>query len=304
MIKRVVEIGSECQLRVSNGQLIILQNGELRAQVPLDDLGVLVLDNGMTTYTLQLLQECADRNVAVIFCDKKHLPRSLMQPLWGHSLHSRTVAEQMTVSEPTRKRLWQAIVAAKIRAQALTLSRVGVEARYLLKCAVSVKSGDADNQESQAAAIYWKLLFGPAFRRNPDAEGINSLLNYCYAVVRACVARSVVGTGLHPAIGVHHHNQYDAFCLADDLMEPFRPAVDLLVYRIAAECDATGKEPVIDKDAKRKLLAILESKWMYHGKTTPFITVLQLFCAGFKRALLGETKKLDIPVIAEFEREE
>lgn len=304
MIKRVVEIGSESQLKVSLSQLMILQNGELKAQVPLDDLGVLVLDNSMITYTLQLLQECATRNVAVVFCDGKHLPSSLLQPLCGHSLHSRIVSEQIAVAEPVKKRLWQAIVAAKIRAQALTLSLVGKEDASLLRCANAVKSGDTDNQESQAAAIYWKLLLGTSFRRNPEAEGVNSLLNYCYAIVRASVARSIVGTGLHPAIGIHHHNQYDAFCLADDLMEPFRPAVDLIVYDIDQEHDMSDREPALDKESKRRLLSILESRWQYRGNSTPFITTLQLYCAGFKHALLGEIKKLDIPVFVEFDRKE
>ena len=326
MIKRVVEIGSECQLSVAYGQLMIRRKnpldspaeaeGEVIGKVPLDDLGVLVLDNAMITYTLQLLQQCAERNVAVILCDNKHLPSCLMQPLAGHSLHSRTLAAQMAVSEPTKKRLWQEIIIGKIKAQAQTLTEAGVKPAPVLKCAENVKSGDADNRESQAAALYWKLLFGDTFRRNSTRpspsqpspieleegeserkEQTNALLNYGYAVVRASVARSVVGTGLHPAIGLHHHNQYDAFCLADDLMEPFRPAVDLMVWKMlqSPTIPAVKGGEMLTKESKRKLLGILESKWSFENKEQPFMVAVQLFAAAVKNALISGRKRLAIP---------
>ncbi|MBU0692286.1 type II CRISPR-associated endonuclease Cas1 [bacterium] len=292
MIKRVVEIGSDCQLSVTNSQLIIRQNNEQVGKVPLEDLGVLVLDNAMITYTLQLLQLCAENNVAVVFCDNKHMPKSLMQSLSGHNLHSRILAAQTAVSEPIRKRLWQQIVVAKLDAQAHTLEQVGQTATMIRTIAKAVKSGDPENCEAQAAALYWRLLFGNDFRRDPEVDGINSLLNYGYAVVRAAVARAIVGTGLHPALGIHHHNQYDAYCLANDLMEPFRPAVDLCVRQLSQQ---NSEELAISKDTKRRLLGIFESQWIVRKKSLPFIVALQLYAAGIKRALIERKLKLDIP---------
>lgn len=295
MIKRVVEIGSDCHLCVANSQLQILKNSEQIGKVPLEDLGVLVLDNPMISYTLQLLQQCAEQNVAVVFCDNKHMPVSLMQPVSGHSLHSRVITAQASVSEPTKKRIWQEIIKAKLEAQACTLDRCGVQSGIIRGIAKSVKSGDSDNRESQAALLYWKLLFGKNFKRDPDVEGINSLLNYGYAVVRATVARSIIATGLHPALGIHHHNQYDAFCLANDLMEPFRPSIDLIVWQM----QRAGDNPTFSKETKRSILEIFESKWVLNDKSTPFIVAIQLFAAGVKKALLEKGNKIKVPVLLE-----
>lgn len=292
MIKRIVEISSPARLSLKNRQMVVERDGSEAVTVPVEDIGVLILDHPAISHTQGLLAACFGNNVAVVVCCGKHLPGALLMPLEGNSLHSRTVSEQARMSEPTRKRLWQRIVQAKIQGQAKTLSIVNGESGPLKSFAERVRSGDPDNIEAQAARIYWQRLFGDAFRRDAEAPGINSLLNYGYMVMRAAVARAVVGAGLHPSLGVHHHNQYNSFCLADDLVEPLRPAVDLKVH-------AMSRTPPLSMeftpDLKREILGVLGISCVMGGQSLPLMEVLHRYAAEVRDVICGDKKEMEIP---------
>jgi len=254
MISRIVEISSPAYVHVRQGQLLVEREGEEPAKVPLEDLGVLILDHPAIRLTQATLAACGENAVVVIASDSKHLPRSLTLPSDSNSLHGKYVAMQAAVALPTRKRLWQTIVRKKIEAQARCLARWGREVPALDRLAARVRCGDRENLEAQAARIYWSSLFGVEFGRSDSSNPLNGLLNYGYAVLRAGVARAICAAGLHPGLGLHHHNQYDAFCLADDLMEPLRPAVDSVVMAIRTGCD---QELKMERAIKVQLLAVL-----------------------------------------------
>ncbi len=292
VIKRIVEVSSQAHLRLRDNQLIIERSETV--QVPIEDLGILILDHHSITHTQQLLCACWQNNVAVVVCDERHLPGALLLPLEGHSIQSRIIANQINVGEPAKKRIWQNIVRAKIRGQARVLDSIVGDSAPLLAYVDKVKSGDPDNIEAQVARIYWQRLFGPDFRRQQGHSGINILLNYGYAIVRAAVARALVGAGLHPSIGVHHHNQYDALCLADDLVEPLRPLVDLRVYELRGNKNEE-EEVELSRETKRGLLDILTWNVSVNGQTLPLMVAMHNYAASVRDALCGETKSIAIP---------
>lgn len=294
MIKRIVEISQPAHLRFQNQQLVIEREDEESAQIPIEDLGVLILDNHSITHTQQLLLACWQNNVAVLLCDEKHLPGAMLLPLEGHSLQSKIIAQQIEITEPARKRLWQEIVRTKIREQANVLKSATGECDPLPAYAAKVRSGDPDNIEAQAARIYWQRLFGTEFRRNREQGDINALLNYGYAILRAAVARAIVGAGLHPSIGLHHHNQYDSFCLADDLIEPLRPLVDLKTHELN---QTTSQKVEINKETKRALLEILSWSCSINGQRFPLLVALHHYTASVRKVVAGEEKNVAIPVL-------
>lgn len=223
--------------------------------IPLGDVAVLIVSHPQVSYSNAVLSGLAVSGAILVTCNEKHMPVSMLLPLVAHSLQSERFSAQAALPLPAKKRIWQQIVRAKVLAQARLLEeRTGADSGLRI-LATRVSSGDAGNLEAQAARIYWQQLFPNSdFRRDPEGEGLNAVLNYGYAVLRAIVARSLCGAGLHPSLGVHHHNRYDAFCLADDLMEPFRPIVD----REAANLNAVrGASLSLDKESKRALLQIL-----------------------------------------------
>lgn len=292
MIKRIVEISNARYLHLRHRQLIIEHEEQEIGRVPVEDLGVLILDHPAIVYTQALLVACWEANVVVVICDTKHLPSAILMPMEGHSLHSKVLKAQIAASEPTTKRIWQQMVQAKITAQAQTLQSATADSAPLPLYAKRVKSGDPDNFEAQAARLYWPRLFGKDFRRDPEQDGINSLLNYGYAILRAAVARALSGAGLHPTLGVHHRSQYNPFCLADDAMEPFRPLVDLRV----SELCTSGVVPPLDKDSKARLLDVLN--WpMEHGDGRfPLLVALHHYAASIREVLTGEARALRVPV--------
>lgn len=292
MIKRIVEISNPVRLTIKNRQMVVDRDGFESVAIPIEDLGILILDHPALTHSQGLLTACLENNVVVLSCDKKHLPSAVLLPLDGNSLHSKTIAEQIQITEPTRKKLWQSIVQAKIREQAKVLLDATGDSHPLPALASRVKSGDPENLEAQAARIYWQKLFGDDFRRNPDAAGINSLLNYGYAIMRAAVARAIVSTGLHPSLGLHHHNQYNSFCLADDLLEPLRPAVDTKVYGL---CKSIQGEPELTTDNKRALLEVLSRDCIINNQRLPIMTALHHYAASIRKAICGKDKKVEIP---------
>jgi CRISPR-associated protein Cas1 len=281
------------QLSVRYEQLVIrLTEGEEKS-LPLDELAVLSISHPCVVCTQSVLAGVLKRGGVVVIGDEKHMPAGLLLPLEGHCTQTERVSRQAAAPEPLRKRLWQAVVRAKIRAQAELLESLGRPDPGLLALAQRVRSGDPDNIEGQAARRYWPLLFNNAeFRRNPELEGINGVLNYGYAVLRAMTARAVVAAGLHPSLGLHHHNRYDAFCLADDLMEPFRPTVDDAAVEIAA---VWGMDAKIDKEVKRCLLGALLRETSFHGEQRSLFSILTRVASSLADVFLGKRKEIVLP---------
>jgi CRISPR-associated protein Cas1 len=294
MIKRIVEVANPAYLHVRRKQMIVERDGEQIGSVPIEDMGVLIIDHPQVTHSQRLLQELAENQTVVVFSDQKHLPSAVLLPLSGHSLHTRILREQIALSEPTRKRLWQVIVKAKIGAQNNVLARLHQPEEALAVLAENVRSGDPDNCEGQAARIYWRRLFGETFRRDPLLPGINALLNYGYAIIRAAVARSIVGAGLHPALGLHHHNQYDSLCLADDLVEPIRPLVDITVFRYA---QSPHHDLEVNSTSKPELLKLLTCSLQVKNQALPITAALPRYTASLREVITRERQKLLVPVL-------
>ena len=292
MIKRIVEISNPSFLHLKNRQMIIEQDGLEVAQVPIEDLGVLILSHLAITHTQQLLCACWQNNVVVVGCDERYMPGAVLIPLDGHSLQAKTLSVQIEATEPTKKRLWAAIVKAKIREQAKVLKSVNRDAAGLLHYPAKVKSGDPENIEAQAARIYWGRLFGASFRRDRDDPGINAMLNYGYAVMRSAVARAVIGAGLTPALGIHHRNQYNSFALVDDLIEPLRPLIDVKVHELV---QLSSEEPELNPSTKRELVSVLGWNINLKDRPWPLLVALTHYAASVRDVLAGERRDADIP---------
>lgn len=302
MIKRTVEISTPgCYVHMKHEQLVIEKDGFKMGSVPIEDLGVLILDNPQILITSALMGFLAEQNVSVIFTDAKHLPASLTIPFSANSIQTKVLNSQIEISLPTKKRLWSQIISAKISNQARSLELCGKDGTALKEIANRVKSGDSENLEAFAAKIYWRKLFGDGFRRDRDAGDHNSLLNYGYAVMRAASARAIVGTGLHPGLGINHKNQYNPFPLADDLVEPLRPFVDVRVYSIVnelrPEADGSEKEIRLDRDTKKELLRLLGDECEYDGRKLPLLVAVGYYAATVKQVMMGEADKPLIPML-------
>lgn len=294
MIKRIVEISEKAYIHTKQRQLRIDKEGKTVGEIPVEDLGILILQHPAIVITQATIIACQKNKAAIVFCDESHLPYSVILPIAdGHTLHQKVIQTQIKVKKPVIKNIWKQIVQQKINEQKRTLSLAGIDAAVLGRLAVKVKSGDSENYEAQAAQHYWRCLFGKSFRRDREEAGMNALLNYGYAIVRALVARAVVVGGLHPAIGIHHHNQYNALCLADDLMEPFRPWVDWLVYQTSVE----NKEVTVNKDTKKKMLMLLSETVQMNKKTMPMMVACHYLITDFKRCLDGSLNRIKYPVL-------
>lgn len=287
MIKRTIEISHPAYLKRQLEQLVIEQQGEVAAKVPFEDLGVLILAHPQITVTQAVLSACTENNIALIHCDQSHLPAGLTLPLSNHSLHSKVIKMQAGLGKVRRKQLWQQIVREKIFQQAETLRRLNKNHKPLYALIDKVKSADSGNMEAQAAQRYWKLLVDKDFRRNPQAEGVNTQLNYGYAIVRAMVARALVGTGLHPGLGVNHTNQYNSYCLADDLMEPFRAWVDEITMK--------QTEGGLNQATKSEYLTVLAQTVLYQKRKMPLMVAVGEMTALFKQAYLDKKLVLRFP---------
>ena len=291
MIKRIVDVSEAAYLHLKHKQLIIDIKDKTIGQMPIEDLGILILENSSIVLTQQVIIACQKNNTVIIFCDEKHLPYSTIFPIAeGHTLHNKIIKQQLNVTEPTRKRLWQQIVKQKIRQQAITLILLEKNASRLNHLMTKVKTGDSENCEAIAAQAYWKILFGNDFRRDVNLNGINRLLNYGYSIMRAMIARSICGAGLHPTLGLFHDNQYNSLCLADDLMEPFRPWIDWEVFQMAQE-----GQTEINKQSKRKLLSLLTETVLYNDKTMSLMVASHYLMADLKRCYNKERSNLVYP---------
>ena len=292
MIKRIVDISEPAYLRLKNHQLLIERDSTVVGTVPIEDLGVLILQHPAIVITQSVIVACQKTNAVVIMCDERHLPYSIMLPLTeGNTLHSRILREQVSVNQPTRKRIWKQIVQTKIREQIVTLNLSGKDSIGIERMLDKVKAGDRENHEAQAAQRYWPLLMGKDFRRDPGSGGANAILNYGYSIFRALVARALVAGGIHPSIGIHHHNQYNGLALADDIMEPFRPWVDWKV------CDLLVHQsnPQINRDIKQALLSLLTSEVIYKTQTLPLMVATHRLIADFRRTWGDRTATLVYP---------
>ncbi len=291
MIGRVIEIASEGRhLARHRGLMTVSNNGDEEGRVPLDDIGVLLCNARGLTYSNDLLVELAKRGAAVVLCGGNYLPVAWLWPLEGHHVQSLRMRCQLEASLPLRKRLWQATVRAKIDQQRLALETLGKPDGGLDELARRVKSGDPENLEAQAARRYWPLLFGLDFQRARFGPMPNPLLNYGYTVLRAATARAVVAAGLHPSLGIHHHNRYDAMCLVDDLMEPFRPVVDRAVVRlVAAGCEEVTRE------ARRTLVGTLAADMRTERGTTPLETCLERAAQSLAQSFEDKRASLIFP---------
>lgn len=302
MIKRTVEISTHgCYVHTKHEQLVIEKDGFKIGSVPIEDLGVLILDSPQILITSALMGFLAEQNVAVIFTDSKHLPASLTVPFSGNSIQTKVLNGQIEISLPVKKRLWSSIISAKIANQSKSLEICGKDGTALKEISNRVRSGDPENLEAYAAKIYWRKLFGEEFRRDREAVDQNMFLNYGYAIVRAATARAIVGTGLHPGLGINHKNQYNPFPLADDLVEPLRPFVDVRIFSIIREMtpDADGSEPEIalSRDVKKEILALLADDCILDGRKSPLLVALSNYAASVKQVMMGE---IDKPVIPTF----
>lgn len=289
---RVVEISTDgLHLAVLRGFLLVKDGDGERGRIPLDDIDAVIASAHGLTFSANLLHALADRNVPFVVCGPNHMPVSLMLPVAGHHAQAGRVRAQITASLPLTKRLWQGLVQAKIRNQGAALAHQGVPSGAFTTLARQVRSGDPANVEAQAARRYWPLLMGPDFRRDAEAGGANALLNYGYAILRSGAARAVVAAGLHPSIGIHHSNKGNPMALVDDVMEPFRPLVDLAVLRLIRAGVAQ-----VTADAKRDLAAILIQDLTTTRGTTPLSTCLHRLATSLADSYQTGEPRLDLPL--------
>jgi CRISP-associated protein Cas1 len=296
MIKRTLYFGNPAYLKTTTEQLVVERPGEESKSVPIEDIGIVILDHQQITITQALLAKLLANNVALITCNETHHPVGLLLTLDGHTLQSQKYQAQVDASLPLKKQLWQQTVEQKITNQAAVLKGQRQETNYMDTLARTVKSGDPDNNEAKAAAWYWKRLFPDFLNFTREREGLppNNLLNYGYAILRAIVARNLVGSGLMPTLGIHHRNQYNAYCLADDIMEPYRPYVDTIVYQIVR---GNGKYLDMTPNMKTALLNIPAMDVTIDGQTSPLMNAVARTTASLCKCFEGEARKILYPIL-------
>ena len=295
MIKRTLYFGNPAYLKTKDEQLIFesAETGEMKT-LPIEDIGVLILDNQQITITQALISKLLANNVALITCDTKHHPTGLLLNLDGNTLQSAKFRAQIEASAPLKKQLWQQTVSCKILNQAGLLEGTRVAIKNMRNWAAEVKSGDSENHEAIAAVYYWKNVFQiyPDFKRAPDGLPPNNLLNYGYAILRAVVARNLVASGLLPTLGIFHRNQYNAYCLADDIMEPYRPYVDKVVLNIV---NLNGKFLELTPGMKKELLNIPAMDVMINNEKSPLMVAVQKTTASLVKCFEGKQRKILYP---------
>lgn len=300
MIKRTICIQNACFLKFRNEQMVVSYS-QIKGMedvpektVPIEDLGMLILEHQQISLTHYLLDKLVSNNVAVITCNDTHHPTGLLLPLESHTLQSERFKEQVEATEPLKKQLWQQTVKAKITNQCTVLKKWDGKYKILENLAATVKSGDTDNNEAVAAAHYWQNLFPPSwnFYRKRDGLPPNNLLNYGYAIIRAGMARAIAGAGLLPTLGIFHRNRYNAYCLADDMMEPYRPFVDMVVRNIIHQTSAVN---TLTQEHKTELLKIPAMDVLLNGDKSPLMVAMQRTATSLARCYTGEQRKLLLP---------
>ena len=310
MIKKTLYFGNPAYLSLRNSQLVIKipdvekitdlpevikRHSEITK--PIEDIGIVILDNKQITITSGVLEALLENNCSVITCDSKSMPVGLMLPLYGNSTQNERFREQLDSSLPLKKHLWQQTIQAKINNQASVLKKcMSTEVKCMLVWSANVRSGDPENLEARAAAYYWKALFANIEGFTRQREGIppNNLLNYGYAILRAVVARGLVTSGLLPTFGIHHHNRYNAYCLADDIMEPYRPYIDELVFGLVQE---NSNNMELTKEIKAKMLTIPTLEVEIGGKRSPLMVAVGQTTASVYKCFSGELRRIVYPVL-------
>lgn len=294
MITRSIYIGSPAYLKLKDEQMYIMEpsSNEMKGKVSVEDLGLLMLDHFQITISHQLIQKMMGNNVVVVSCDAHHLPHGIMLPLYGHTEHSDRIKDQLQASEPLKKQLWKQTVECKIENQKEVLRRLGNYYEPMMNYQNNVKSGDSTNMEGIAAQHYWKYLISLDFLRQRFGESPNQFFNFGYAVLRSIVARSIVETGLLPVLGIFHKNKYNPYCLADDLMEPYRPFVDWLVM------DWLTKNPEIEeltKEFKAHLLQVATKDVWIDGKKRPLLVAVKTTVISLYKCYIAEKRLISYP---------
>ena len=307
MIKRTLYFGNPAYLSLNNAQLVVRLpevekneslpvefKKESAATIPVEDIGIVFLDHKQITITQALMEALLENNAALITCNSTHHPVGLMLPLSANTLQNERFRLQVDASEPLKKQLWAQTIVQKIKNQAAVLDCRNINFDYLIPLYKNVKSGDCDNCEAQAAAYYWQNIFPeiPGFRRHREEGPPNNYLNYGYAILRATMARSIVGAGLLPTLGIHHANKYNAYCLADDLMETYRPYVDKLVCEIKA---VFGLCEDLTKEIKAMFLKIPVIDVLLEGENSPLMAATQRTATSLVKCFAGEQRKLLLP---------
>jgi CRISPR-associated protein Cas1 len=307
MIKRTLYFGNPAYLSISKSQLVVqipptaqsenvgrLPTYVIAASIPVEDIGVVVFDNYQITLSHAVLQQLLDNNVAVVSCDARHHPVGLLLALQSNTIQNERYRSQLDASEPLKKQLWAQTVGQKIKNQAASLSLLGIDSNYLIPLHRNVKSGDGENVEATAAAHYWQNILPhiPGFKRHREGIPPNNYFNYAYAILRATMARSIVAAGLLPTLGIHHANRYNAYCLADDLMEPYRPYADMLVMQWIA---ANGIKEDLEKNDKAELLKVPVMDVVIDGEKSPLMIATQRTAVSLVKCFEGEWRKLLYP---------
>lgn len=298
MIKRILCFTNPAHLSLHLKQLVVEQTQadkteSIRHTIPIEDIGVVIMESLQITITQALIAALLDNNCAVITCDLHHLPAGLLLPLDNHNLQSERFREQINASEPLRKQMWQQTIVSKINSQAYVLRRQNIECRNMEMWAKSVRSGDSDNLEGRAAAYYWRNIFGDSdFVRGQFGDMPNGLLNYGYSIMRAMMARALVAAGLLPTLGIHHHSRYDAYCLADDIMEPYRAFVDLQVLDMWKRY---GDVEELSPALKKELLSLATIDVQIEAHRSPMMIAMQTTANSVQRCFSGASRKIVYP---------
>lgn len=300
MIKQVLYFGNQAELHVRNSQLCIYTGEHKDDPItrPLEDIGIVIIDNPRIMLTTSVMTGLMESGAALLVCGPNHMPTGLMLNLEGHCEQSERFRTHLSATLPMRKQLWQQTVKRKILNQAAVAKMMkGAEVGNMIAWAKSVKSGDTDNREGLAAGYYWRVLFEdmPGVTRDRGGAEPNSLLNYGYAIVRATVARALVASGMHPSIGIYHRNKYNAYCLADDVMEPYRPYVDLTVLEI---CNEIADATLENREVKRRLLSITTREVEIEGMRRPLMTGVSDTASSLMKCFAGKSSIIRYPTIA------
>lgn len=292
MLHRILEIAEEgMSVSLFRGFLRVLKTKEVILEVPIDDIAVLLVTAQGCVLTKNVLMGCVSRGAVVVFCGATYKPESIMIPLFGSYEFSGRMDDQIASSIPLVKQIWRTIVKEKIHNQAEVLEIFGsTKTKDLRILEKSVLSGDSNNREAVAAAVYWKALFGKDFRRDQDGDGVNSALNYGYAILRGIMARAVCSVGLHPSLGIHHINRLNNYCLVDDLIEPYRPLVDMIVYGLI-----DGEDIVLDSNLKKEIVRIAWMDLLVEGQRSPLVKAVEDYSFSLVRSYKSKMNLICIP---------
>lgn len=293
MVKRTLFFSHAVCLSVRHKQLAIFsKETQEETLVPIEDIGFVIVENELVSLTIPLINELTDNNCALIFCNEKHMPFSMTMPLDCNEIQSQLFSAQINAKLPVKKNCWKQIVEYKIKNQGLVLKKYDLDFTKLVDFSKSVKSGDSTNMESQAAKFYWDNLFGKNWCRDRFGDFPNNYLNYGYAILRAAMARALVGSGLLPTLGIHHHNKYNAYCLADDLMEPYRPFIDDEVIEYIS---TNPDEKEVGLEFKKRILKVLVRDVKMENLSRPMMVALSMTSSSLADALSNESEKLKLP---------